>query len=210
MRVHASASLGRLPVALSNVPAAAAHRTAASTRQETGRRPRCQTWPPGRVQRSSPGTACRVPENHVPVTGVAGFWDGPPGDSGWHSHKAAVRAVTNGACINFRRAFPDFSPWAEAILRFGPRDLCGQARDARLADLRLAAVHGLSQGKRIRRRRQQLSLVWHHCEDARTMMLLPMDLHNNVPHSGGACILRRHRAMRTPFGSSLEHLATAP
>ncbi|RYF06118.1 MAG: hypothetical protein EOO40_09500, partial [Deltaproteobacteria bacterium] len=35
--------------------------------------------------------------------------------------------------------------------------------------------------------------VWHHCEDGRTLLLLPINLHENIPHTGGAALLRRRR-----------------
>ncbi|WP_223962955.1 HNH endonuclease [Paraburkholderia sabiae] len=32
--------------------------------------------------------------------------------------------------------------------------------------------------------------VWHHVEDANTMLLIPQDIHNAMPLTGGAAILR--------------------
>jgi hypothetical protein len=33
--------------------------------------------------------------------------------------------------------------------------------------------------------------TWHHNEDMNTMQLIPMALHENVPHSGGAALIRK-------------------
>ena len=32
--------------------------------------------------------------------------------------------------------------------------------------------------------------VWHHVEDGKTMQLIPQDVHNNFPHTGGASGLK--------------------
>jgi len=33
-------------------------------------------------------------------------------------------------------------------------------------------------------------MVWHHVEDAETMLLVPKDIHNAARHTGGSAILR--------------------
>ena len=32
--------------------------------------------------------------------------------------------------------------------------------------------------------------VWHHVEDGKTMQLIPKDIHDAFPHTGGASIIR--------------------
>ncbi len=131
--------------------------------------------------------------NQLPKAGPNGHWADPqrPGDCGWHSHKKPVQQVTQGEPVVFRSGFPDFSPWAVASLQFGSGELQGDGTDARRADQRWAAELALSGEAEARQCRQRQALAWHHCEDGRTLLLLPIGLHGNVPHTGGASILRR-------------------
>lgn len=80
--------------------------------------------------------------------------------------------------VSFSKAgFPDFSPYARASVEL--KGLSGNYnKDAALANKAL----GLTATPR--------GYVWHHVEDGRTMQLVPRDIHNRVPHTGGAAVIR--------------------
>lgn len=80
--------------------------------------------------------------------------------------------------VNFNtKGFPDFSPYAKASLEVP--GLTGDYKtDAALAN-NMAGLSSTPAG-----------FVWHHVEDANTMLLIPQDIHNAVRHTGGAAILR--------------------
>jgi hypothetical protein len=76
-----------------------------------------------------------------------------------------------------RDGFPDFTPYK--MLEIKVDDLTGNyARDAAAANraLDLPATPA--------------GYVWHHVEDAETLILIPRDIHNAVRHTGGSAIIR--------------------
>nr|WP_080411672.1 hemagglutinin repeat-containing protein [Burkholderia ubonensis] len=75
------------------------------------------------------------------------------------------------------QGFPDFSPYAKA--KVDVQGLTGDYRtDEALSNKRV----GLSETPD--------GYVWHHVENAQTMLLIPQDLHNAVRHTGGSAILK--------------------
>ncbi len=84
-------------------------------------------------------------------------------------HPSGVRFTAEG--------FPDFSPFAKARVEL--KGLTGNyAKDAAMAN------------KAVGLRATPENMVWHHVEDARTMLLVPKDIHSAVRHTGGSAILR--------------------
>ncbi len=145
--------------------------------------------PPARPPAPPPAPHRLSPAVHIPVRG--GHWQGAPGRSGWLSDNPAVQKVTGGTPVSFNDYYPDFAPWAQAIYTFAEGQLRGRPHDMILADQRLAADRGLGDKKVARRYRQEHALVWHHREDAVSLILLPIGLHGNIPHAGGASLLRQ-------------------
>jgi RHS repeat-associated protein len=79
-----------------------------------------------------------------------------------------------------QRGFPDFSPFAKA--RVEVEGLTGNyAKDAAMAN-RAVGLKSTPKG-----------YVWHHVEDARTMLLVPQGVHEAARHTGGAAIIRNSR-----------------
>ncbi|MBO7830975.1 HNH endonuclease, partial [Burkholderia pseudomallei] len=75
------------------------------------------------------------------------------------------------------QGFPDFSPYAKAKVEV--QGLTGDYRtDEALSNKKV----GLSETPD--------GYVWHHVENAQTMLLIPQDLHNAVRHTGGSAILK--------------------
>jgi hypothetical protein len=134
----------------------------------------------------------------LPQAGPAGHWLGQPGESGWASTKPAVIQVTGGTPVTFSKCYPNFFPWAQASFTIGENELVGQSVDMALADKRLGLEKGFENVHEARQYRQKNALVWHHCEDARTLILLPIGLHANVQHSGGASLLRQKSHSKSP------------
>ncbi|CAE6874261.1 hypothetical protein R75465_08498 [Paraburkholderia aspalathi] len=82
----------------------------------------------------------------------------------------------NGVKFNLQ-GFPDFSPYAKVSTEI--QGLTGDYRiDEALAN------------KKIGLDKTPEGYVWHHVEDAQTMLLIPKDLHNAVRHTGGSAILK--------------------
>lgn len=76
--------------------------------------------------------------------------------------------------------FPDFTPYAVASV-----EMDGLVGDTSM-DFRAAnKAAGLERyGDRAPR-----GFVWHHCEDGRTMQLVPFDIHDAIRHTGGEAVL---------------------
>ncbi|MFH1877461.1 MAG: pre-toxin TG domain-containing protein [Candidatus Omnitrophota bacterium] len=83
-------------------------------------------------------------------------------------------------------AFPDLSPYAK--LTFKSKDLTGvHYMDEAMAN-RWFKMDQTPEG-----------YVWHHVEDAETMFLIPKDLHDAIPHTGGSAVLKFLNALIAPF-----------
>ncbi|MEV0393796.1 HNH endonuclease [Polymorphospora rubra] len=78
--------------------------------------------------------------------------------------------------------FPDFSPYATHTVTFDPHFLGNHGTDFTEANRKA----GLSHTPR--------DHTWHHHQDARTMQLVPTDLHRAVNHAGGVAIMKGRSA----------------
>lgn len=75
------------------------------------------------------------------------------------------------------QGFPDFSPYSKAQVDI--KGLTGNyAKDAAIAN-KAVGLKSTPQG-----------YLWHHVENAKTMQLIPKDIHNATRHTGGAAVLR--------------------
>ncbi|MDJ0708552.1 MAG: HNH endonuclease, partial [Leptolyngbyaceae cyanobacterium MO_188.B28] len=133
-----------------------------------------------------------------------GHWEGTPGNSVWISTLSKVNSITNNEGITFRNSYPVFSKWAKHRIKLD--DMTGEAIDFDLADYKLAQrfakkdpnrwlYRGQPNVSEMRRYRQGknewgIQLTWHHHQGGKTMLLVPTDLHGNIPHTGGASISR--------------------
>jgi hypothetical protein len=116
-----------------------------------------------------------------------GAWSGTPGDSWWKSNKAEVNQATGNRPILFRNGYIDLSFYKSAEYRFA--NLNGTEADFKLADQQLAIDRGFNSPNAARAWRSRNGLTWHHVEDGHTLQLVPTVL-NDIPHQGGASILR--------------------
>jgi hypothetical protein len=74
--------------------------------------------------------------------------------------------------------FPDFSPYASHTVTFDPQFKGNHGSDFVEAN-RLAGLPETPEG-----------YTWHHTQDARTMQLVPSDLHDAIRHAGGVAIMK--------------------
>jgi hypothetical protein len=89
----------------------------------------------------------------------------------------AILKATGGKPITFKEGYPDFSPHAVKSVEI---DMVGNASDFGRAN-EAAGLPGKEAPK---------GFTWHHKEDGVTMELIPSDLNNKVPHTGGASIVK--------------------
>ncbi|CAM2064450.1 HNH endonuclease [Sulfidibacter corallicola] len=115
------------------------------------------------------------PSNRLPKT--KGKWvEGTPGNGKWMPDKNTpegkkILAVTGGEPIPYKDGYPDFSKWSKESV---PIEMTGD-NTLDFAQANMAADFPDTTGH-----------TWHHHQDGTTMQLIPSDLHNNMPHSGGA------------------------
>ena len=117
-----------------------------------------------------------------------GYWDGEPGESGWHSTKPEVNAITNGEPVQFRNGRPDFSPWSQGEITFKDGLLNGTDSDySRVYDY-IKSNSDLANQDQAREFLRSQGLSPHHL-DLNTIQLVPRVL-NQIPHIGAASDLR--------------------
>lgn len=117
-----------------------------------------------------------------------GHWDGVPGESNWYSDLPEVNAITNGEPIPFKNGYPDYSKWAKGAFTFS--DLDGTYKDFDRVYERIAQVKKLPSKTAAKNYLKEKGLTPHHHQDGKTIQLVPTVL-NNIPHAGGASVLRK-------------------
>uniref|UniRef100_UPI00203A3BB9 RHS repeat-associated core domain-containing protein n=1 Tax=Escherichia coli TaxID=562 RepID=UPI00203A3BB9 len=121
-----------------------------------------------------------------------GYWDGVPGESNWHSNNQSVNAITGGKPIPFSGGRPDFSTWAkDTPLSFPTGVLNGSKKDFIEVYKKLAIKMNITQ-KAAKNYLSTNKLTPHHLSSTE-IILVPSDLHGNVPHIGSASDMRNSR-----------------
>ncbi|MEF1328747.1 HNH endonuclease signature motif containing protein [Vibrio sp. M260121] len=97
----------------------------------------------------------------------------------------AVKAEGGEVFFDFD-GFPDFTPYAEKIVRVD--GLTGnRAKDEKLA-MQVLGLNGYN----------KKDMVWHHHQDAKSMMLVPKNVHSvgkgGVSHTGGSAIIKHNKS----------------
>jgi len=141
-----------------------------------------------------PSSVARVEESEwTPPSGWRmpasnGKWTGTPGDSDWISYNDSVNAITGNRPVPFKRGLPELGRWAKESYKLD--DLTGQPSDAKKVDGAIARKYGLTSRKAVKDWLTAQRLSRHHAHDGATMELVPSDLHDKIPHFGGASGLR--------------------
>lgn len=147
-----------------------------------------------------------------------GDWTGEKGDSTWKPDRETTPDPENKKGgnpdnqtwdkildkygidgIEFRNGYPDFSNVSVGETKVEPftdsRD-----KNFRQADEKLAEQwsNEKKDGKEWTARnvaewRKENGYTWHECEDCKTMQLVPKEIHNNTPHSGGISEIKKQQ-----------------
>jgi len=125
--------------------------------------------------------------SRIPKT--CGTWDGVPGNSNWFSNNPKVTGITGGEGIPFKDGLPNFDKWSQGDLKID--NMTRGKKDFDLVHQHLKDAGGLKSKAEAKRFLKQNGLTAHHHPDMKTIQLIPSDLHNNVPHEGGASKLRK-------------------
>lgn len=142
-----------------------------------------------------------------------GAWTGEPGNSKWVPDKDYIPKVYNPDeekwrdilekyridGIDFNDGEPDFSEVADATVEIDDFS-DSRAKNFAQADEKLAeqwnkeAKDGRTDwtSDDVVDYREENSMTWHERSDMKTMDLVPSEVHNNVPHSGGISEIKKH------------------
>ena len=125
---------------------------------------------------------CSPPSNPFGVRQLPanGTWKGMRGNSAWTPDLNTERgqkiwAATGGKPIKFKDGYPEFTPFAKKRVEI---EMTGKNSDFDRAN----EAAGLSE--------TPADMTWHHHQDGVTMELVPSKINNNVPHDGGASIVK--------------------
>lgn len=116
-----------------------------------------------------------------------GRWEGEPGNSNWFSDLSEVNAITKGEPIPFKNGYPDYSKWSKGNLKF--ENLDGTYKDFDKVYQRIAEIKDLPNKTAAKNYLSEKGLTPHHYQEGKTIQLIPRVL-NEIPHSGGASLLR--------------------
>ncbi|MDR1531374.1 MAG: HNH endonuclease [Clostridiales bacterium] len=141
----------------------------------------------------------RLPKEH-------GKWTGEHGDSKWVPDKDIIPLSQNpegqtwdeilkGHNIDgvpFTNGEADFSEISRGTVEIDDFTDDRQKNFAQ-ADIKLAGQRGRAP-EEVREWRKENGYTWHECKDMRTVQLVPAEVHNNVPHTGGIAEIKRKEA----------------
>ncbi|MCT4648350.1 MAG: HNH endonuclease [Carboxylicivirga sp.] len=118
-----------------------------------------------------------------------GKWiEGTRGNGIWKSEIDEVNAITKGEGIPFKNGYPDFSKWEFGKIEV--KGMTGTNKDFSLGYKKMMEEYGFETQKQAADWLKENGITLHHMEDGIHLQLVPSDLHNNIPHRGGASILR--------------------
>ena len=131
---------------------------------------------------STHGQKSRLPRTN-------GHWQGKPGDGIWYSDNPLVNAVTGGKGIPFKNGRPDFSAWSQDSFTFKKGELNGTDADFNTIYSAVKEKYKLPSNDAARQMLSDLGWTPHHLSDIEIIMV-PTDLHGNIPHIGSASDMR--------------------
>ncbi|HEY0004206.1 MAG TPA: HNH endonuclease [Pyrinomonadaceae bacterium] len=126
---------------------------------------------------------CKPPSNPFGVRQLPadGTWKGTKGNGDWMPDPKTPRGkeileATDGKPITFKDGYPDFSSHATHRAEI---EMTGDP----YTDFKLA-------NKEVGLKETPAGMTWHHHQDGVTMELIPTKINNNVPHDGGASVVK--------------------
>lgn len=118
-----------------------------------------------------------------------GHWSGEEGNSLWYSDLDVVNKITGGEGIPFINGRPDFSKWSKGTIPFKEGVLNGTKSDFNKVYGAIKIKYKLSSNEQARQLLSNLRWTPHHLTNNK-MILVPTDLHGNIPHIGSASDMR--------------------
>lgn len=144
-------------------------------------------------------SGCKVGGNRFGTQSPKEGWvKGERGDGTWDPAKSGlnpdriedIESVTKGKPIAWKDGNPDFSDYTyKANGVEGKVEIQLSPTGDRDADFK-AARSAMAEQLGSKEFKEPKGWTWHHKEDGTTMELVPSDLHNNVPHSGGVSVAK--------------------
>lgn len=138
--------------------------------------------------------------SRCPIEGHNGHWEDKKGDSEWKPNKADIPPCSNPENknwgqilekhkidgIEYKDGKPDFSPIAKNTVEIDDFTE-NRAKNFEQADEKLAkqSPEKWKSAEDVENWRKENNYTWHECSDCKTMQLVPSEVHNNMPHSGG-------------------------
>ena len=132
--------------------------------------------------KSGSNTRTRLPRSN-------GHWSGEEGNSLWYSDLDVVNKITGGEGIPFINGRPDFSKWSKGTIPFKEGVLNGTKSDFNKVYEAIKIKYKLSSNEQARQLLSNLRWTPHHLTNNK-IILVPTDLHGNIPHIGSASDMR--------------------
>lgn len=137
-----------------------------------------------------------IDPSESPDSRSSGFWDDDQarGNNPWYSDNEAVNSVTDYREVEFRDGYPVLDDYVQQTVYL--KNMTGDKTDFARADRELARRYGKLKSDGSPNKewasdyRQENDLTWHHHQDGKRLQLVPLDLHANTPHAGGASIVK--------------------
>jgi hypothetical protein len=148
---------------------------------------------------------CMLPRND-------GEWEDEKGNSTWEPNADGIPKSSNPEektwgkilkehgikGISFKDGYPDFSEVANETVKIDDfsdnrNDNFNQAEKKTADKWNEEGKDGRTDWKasEIKQYRKDNSLTWHECEDTKTLQLVPSEIHNNIPHTGGISVIKQ-------------------
>ena len=127
-----------------------------------------------------------------PDRASSGFWtdEHAKGNTAWYSDNQLLNEVTGYKPVMFKDGYPILDDYTQQTVRL--EYMFGDKRDFGTCDIELARRFakfkrdGTPNQSWAEDYRRVNKLTWHHHQDRVRMQLVPRDLHENLPHAGGA------------------------
>lgn len=132
-----------------------------------------------------------------------GYWDGERGNSNWYPDPDFVPGKANSEGktwseilnkydinnISFKDGNPDFDKISKGNIEI---EGFSESRTDNFdkADMVFSKQKNISP-EEIEKWRKENGYTWHECRDMKTMQLVPSEIHNNIPHSGGISEIKK-------------------
>ena len=131
-----------------------------------------------------------------PSKANSGHWadENAAGNTEWFSDNQLVNEVTGYKPVQFKDGYAVLDPYTLETVHL--KKMVGSDADFVPCDIELARRKGWFKNngepnqRKAQKYREDNKLTWHHHQDRVRMQLVPYNLHNYIPHAGGASLAR--------------------